>query len=161
MSAADGNCPVTCGATPYMISQFGQMDDGTAMWDIWRFKVWCYNWANTKNHLQQSPHLSQSQVGFFIPALAQGVISQRARVSSSVTTPICDRFSLPHVPQGHRRIDRLPPIILIGGVAGRNIKYGPVQPIGSTSATVWGTNRAQIYWFSKAVRLKLFICTIQ
>lgn len=157
MSAADGNCSVTCGAASYIISQW-VMELQRATYEELKFDFG----TGPKPKSPAAVATPEPEPGgFLVPALAQEVISQRARVSPSVATPMCDRFSFPQVPQGQRHINRLPPIILIGGAAGRNTKYGTVQPIGSTSATgvtVWGTDPAEIYWFSNAVRLKLFIC---
>lgn len=129
--AAHGNCSVTCGATSYIISQ-------------WMMELQRETYGELKFDFRTEPTPKSPAAvatpepepgGSLISALAQGVNSQRARVSPLVATQICDCFSCPHVPQGNRRNGRLPPIILIGGATGRNNKYGSVQPIGSTSAT--------------------------
>lgn len=131
MSAAHGNCSVTCIVTSYIISQW--------MMELQRETYGELKFDFRTEPIPKSPAAVATPEpepgGFLIPALAQGVISQRAGVSPSVATQICDCFSCPQVQQGHRRIDRLPQMIFIGGAAWRNIRYRTAQPIGLTSPT--------------------------
>lgn len=82
-----------------------------------------------------------------------------------MATQIYNHFSIPQVPEGHRRIDTLPLIILIGGTASRNSEYQTMRPIGSTSTTgvtVWGMKEPRYHDFQMDFDLsRLYVCAIE